>query len=1267
MDNLIGKEILNYRIVSLIGKGGMGSVYLAEHKFIDKQKAAVKVINANMANDFTRQMLKEEAEHLAGLHHHNIVTFHDYHIDEAGNIYLVMEYADGKSLEDFILNVNGLVVEDRICPLFEPILDAVGYAHKKGILHRDIKPANVVITTDGVPKILDFGIAKIIKNGGEEDGDNLIMGTPSYMSPEQVRGEHLDERSDIYSLGVLLHQMLTGNAPYDTTTLTEQDINKKVVEEPLPRLRTYYKYVSERVQKVVDKATAKNPKDRYQNCEEFKKALHRAVYPPKMPVYAKVAAVLAVILAVGIGTYIWDYNRVKTYYYKDYVEVWGVPQGVGELSESEHSKIKRSYKFVYQKRKLLRVSHVNSLDKLIEDGESERNERPIDQEFQYTEGGLVHRVTVKDYSGKTLYVKSYNDKLNTMAFQYDDEHGTERVISNSTVGYGRLLEANNDDRGHISRWWLEYDENGYVSTIRYAGLDNSPVGDANGIYGRKYVRDDKGRVTEIHYIGADGAPQSTKWGLGIKKFYYDDKDNWVRAEYLTTDGKPAYDDSDGVCVYLLEYDENGNLEYALFEGADGKLMYPQKYNIAGTHEVYDEHGFCVRTEFLGADRKVMYEKSQGIAIIENEYDENGYISKSTFYDPDGKPVESTAGNASFTQVNDDKGNVLEQWNYDRNGKRVANMEGIAGMKYEYDSVGNVVLQVLYGVDGKPCITSDGNAGNRIEYNDRNLITKVIRLGKDLKPAPDNNNVCVMQHEYDKRGNTTRTSFYKADGKTPCLSNEGIAGWENTYDERGNWTERRFFDTKGGLVMSPAVHYARVVYTYDDNGNLSSERYYNAQGSLTSVDDGKAGNDYVCDKRGNVLEERAIGTNGGPAPGWATLKKKYDKYNNVTEIAVFDGKGAAVNGQGVHRYEYAYNSRNQQTEERHYGTDGSPCLHKTELWASVKAEYDNRGNIVKRSYYGTDGKPCRIKEGWSSATYEYDAFGHPVKQCFFGTDGKPSNPKDMVPVGLAKYDKWGNLVYIAAQDGKGNYIVNPNEGYAICRSEFDNKANMLEQSYYDVNDKPMKGKDGYHKVKYKYDDAGNRTEEAYYGTDGKPMMVNGVHMEKYTYDEHGNNTVFALYGTNGKPKDCDAGWQKITVTYAEDGTPQTKKIYNAAGKVLATQTYNKATSEWGSLQIAGGGNSGGASSNWRENVRAFGEGCPMKIADDIYVTSVRTSSNAVTITIKLAAQSKYDMGDDVIQKLNEVRNSLRAEWRKTFSIPSDVALNIIFVDKADRTI
>lgn len=280
MDNLIGKEILNYRIVSFVGKGGMGSVYLGIHKYINEQKVAIKVIDSTALNDFTREILAGEAKSLASLNHQNIVHFHNFHIDDEGYICLIMEFAEGISLDNYLEKVSGPIVEDRICDMFDQILDAFGYAHQHNIIHCDIKPSNIMITPDGMPKVLDFGIAKIIK-GGESDKNGYIMGTPSYMSPEQVKGGALSVASDIYSIGVLLSQMLTGKAPYNTTTLTEHEIYSRVVEQPLPRMKTYYEYVSDEMQAVVDKATAKDPHDRYQSCSEMKEAIHKVLKDKK--------------------------------------------------------------------------------------------------------------------------------------------------------------------------------------------------------------------------------------------------------------------------------------------------------------------------------------------------------------------------------------------------------------------------------------------------------------------------------------------------------------------------------------------------------------------------------------------------------------------------------------------------------------------------------------------------------------------------------------------------------------------------------------------------------------------------------------------------------------------------------------------------------------------------------------------------------------------------------------------------------------------------
>ena len=241
-----------------------------------------------------------------------------------------------------------------------------------------------------------------------------------------------------------------------------------MVEEPLPPMRSFYKFISEKVQKVVDKATAKHPKNRFHTCGDFKKALHTAIHPPKLPALFKRAAIVCGVLLICAAAYLLDYNRTKTYYYKDYVEQWGIPQGIGELTSKDAKSSHRMYKFEYRKRKLQRVSHVNSVGVIITDGESERNERPLDMLFTYMPHGKVSKVIVKDESGKVEYLKSYNDKLNTLVFQYNDDFGTEKILSSQTIGDVNAMLDNGKSKGRISRWLLEYDDNGYVSKTSYA-------------------------------------------------------------------------------------------------------------------------------------------------------------------------------------------------------------------------------------------------------------------------------------------------------------------------------------------------------------------------------------------------------------------------------------------------------------------------------------------------------------------------------------------------------------------------------------------------------------------------------------------------------------------------------------------------------------------------------------------------------------------------------------------------------------------------------
>lgn len=262
-----------YQVLRILGKGGMGTVYLARHRQ-QGYKVAIKELKPQFASDpLIRSRFANEAALMSNLKHPNIVGLYDY-VESKEGIYLVMEYIEGITLDYYIHNVSGPIPEKRALEVFNKILDAVAYAHTRGIIHRDLKPSNIMISPIGNIKVLDFGIAKNIY---EKDQTPLTqigvrMGTIYYMSPEQVRAQPLDHRSDIYSLGICLFEMLTATNPY-LKEASEYDISRKIVNEPLPPVGLYHPKVSTQTARVIAKATAKAPDARFQNVASFKKAL----------------------------------------------------------------------------------------------------------------------------------------------------------------------------------------------------------------------------------------------------------------------------------------------------------------------------------------------------------------------------------------------------------------------------------------------------------------------------------------------------------------------------------------------------------------------------------------------------------------------------------------------------------------------------------------------------------------------------------------------------------------------------------------------------------------------------------------------------------------------------------------------------------------------------------------------------------------------------------------------------------------------------------
>lgn len=242
----------------------MSTVWYAENRL--KRPATIKFLKPELlAIPAIRQRFVDEAEALTRLNHPNIRAAYDY-VETDTYLALVLEYLDGQDLNYFLdnsININ----HENIIKWILQALSALEFAHNQGIIHRDIKPANIFLSKDGNIKILDFGIAKIIGNEAGLTRTNRAIGSPMYMSPEQVKTpKDIDHRTDIYSIGVTMHALLSGVKPYNDETDSEFDILQKVVLEPLPLFPNSEK---NKYNEIIQKATNKNKEQRFANCSDF--------------------------------------------------------------------------------------------------------------------------------------------------------------------------------------------------------------------------------------------------------------------------------------------------------------------------------------------------------------------------------------------------------------------------------------------------------------------------------------------------------------------------------------------------------------------------------------------------------------------------------------------------------------------------------------------------------------------------------------------------------------------------------------------------------------------------------------------------------------------------------------------------------------------------------------------------------------------------------------------------------------------------------------
>ena len=261
-----------YEIIRAVGEGGMANVYLALDTILNR-KVAVKILRGDLAEDekFVRRF-QREAISASSLNDPNIVEVYDVGEDN-GKYFIVMEYVEGKTLKQLIKKRGSLTLPEVIDIMLQ-LTSAVAHAHESYIIHRDIKPQNVIILEDGRVKIMDFGIA-VALNAGELTQTNSVMGTVYYIPPEQANGGKADIKSDIYSLGILMYELVTGHVPFKGDNPVEVAI--KHMNEELPSICEYDPDMPQSIENIILKAAAKNPQNRYSSAKEMHEDLKTAL------------------------------------------------------------------------------------------------------------------------------------------------------------------------------------------------------------------------------------------------------------------------------------------------------------------------------------------------------------------------------------------------------------------------------------------------------------------------------------------------------------------------------------------------------------------------------------------------------------------------------------------------------------------------------------------------------------------------------------------------------------------------------------------------------------------------------------------------------------------------------------------------------------------------------------------------------------------------------------------------------------------------------
>ncbi len=1115
-------ELPGYEVLEEIGQGGMGVVYRARQTAL-KRVVALKMLRPGTeAGPEEMVRFRTEAEAAAHLQHPNIVQVYEVG-EHRGLPFFSLEYCAGGSLA---AHLDGTPAPARpAAELLRTLAQAIQHAHEKGVIHRDLKPSNVLLQqtnrpdAPSIPKIGDFGLAKRQDDDSQRTRTGVILGTASYMPPEQAQGKagQVGPLSDVYGLGAILYELLTGRPPFKGATMLDTLVQVRT-EDPVPPRRRNPR-VPRDLETICLKCLHKEPRRRYTSAGELADDLGR--FLEHEPIRARpvgtleraawwvrrrpavVLALLLVVLALGsAGAGWWLWGRwqegrrqaaereralaeaavVEIEFFGGVVRRNGEPEGIQPLPEEQARQRDRAYKVYRRGGKVERIDLLHNAPRwyrLAAVNDPAWHALHLPQQGRSGRDALVALLdgwTAAARPNAPASLHFHRDEAGRLLGEEAHDAGGQILWDLRHLSIDRALyNPSGAADGEKSLVEFAWNAAGLVAEIRRADVER-PTAPDDGVAGLKLEHDDRGLCVRCVCVDRQGRPAASKDGFALRTSRHDAGANPVEEAYFGPDGSPVLSRA-GQTRITRKYDAVGRLAEETFWTLDRRTGREVGSRIWGTDDVH-EHA-----EFTADGMPTVDDK--GVHHWVGRFDDRGNIVEGSYFGTDGRPVVSKLGYARQTWTYDSRGRQTETafWVLDGKGDYVLSLRR--------DGQQHILEQASFAANGKPTVYTQGYHRQKNRLDDRGNLVEQTYFGIEGKPVVVPAGFHRANLRYDGNGRPVEQTVFGIDGK-PVLHTDGHHRAVFRYNDRGQKVEETYFDTHGKPARHK-THDHRWTIRYDEMGREIEQAFW--------VLDARG--DYVLSRRldgqGHVLEQASFGADGRPT----------------------------LDAEGCHRRVSHYDEHGHRTELLHFGTDGKPVDSPRGFPHRVVMRHDGRGRQIEQVYFDSQGKPARHREGDHRWTARHDEHGHEIERSFFGLDGKPV----VILSGYARvtrsYDPDGHLAeqVFSVLDLKGNY--------ALSR-RLDGKGNVLEQAYFAHDGRPSFHR-GYHRTTRRFDEQGRQVEQAYFDADGKPVRDEaGVHRWTATFDGRGHQVEAAFYDVDGKTARQTAENHRWTVRYDERG-------------------------------------------------------------------------------------------------------------------------------------